>query len=93
MRRLVALSLAILGGVAVAFASRFWVLPLWSGGLFGIDALPAEGGLVRRWLQGTPFAPFELIVWLAGGVLLLSATEALTAWFAPPGSTDDIQEG
>lgn len=93
MWRLAALSLAILTGMAVVYASRFWVLPLWSGGLFGIDALPAEGGIVWRWLQGTPLAPAELIIWLAGGFLLLGAAEALAARLAPPGSPDDTRDG
>ena len=49
MRRLAALSLAILAGMAVVYASRFWVVPLWSGGLFGIDG-------IRR-LAATPKGP------------------------------------
>ncbi len=93
IRRALAVALTLLAGAALFYASRFWDFRLWSGGLFGIEALPAQGGLTARWLRGTPLAPYELLVWLVGGFLLLTALEALISRLAPPAPEDDGHEG
>ncbi len=64
MKRIVGLVIAFLAGLILLYLSRFWVFGLWSrDGLFGIKDLPPNGGLLARWLRGTDFAPFELLIW------------------------------
>ncbi|SLN10386.1 hypothetical protein ROJ8625_00208 [Roseivivax jejudonensis] len=93
IRHLPATTLTLLAGACIFYVSRFWTLRLWSGGLFGIEALPAQGGLTARWLRGTPLAPYELIIWLVGGVLMLTVLEALISRLWPPVPEDDSHEG
>ncbi|MEM9474162.1 MAG: hypothetical protein AAGA71_02635 [Pseudomonadota bacterium] len=76
-RKIVGWSLFVLLAVILLYVSRFWDFRFWSGGLFGIDMLRPQGGLVAQWLRGTPLAPYELLVWLVGGFLSLSAFEWL----------------
>ena len=76
-RKIVGFALFALAALVLFYISRFWDFRLWSGGLFGIDALRPQGGLVAQWLRGTPLAPYELVVWLVGGFLFLSALEWL----------------
>jgi hypothetical protein len=64
------------------YISRFWDFRLWSReGLWGIQALRPQGGLVAVWLRGTPFAPFELIIWAIGSVLFLTGLQSLKDLF------------
>lgn len=74
------LSLLIIACVALAlyYVSRFWDFRLWGReGLLGIEALRPQGGLVAVWLRGTPLAPYELMVWAIGSVLILSGVQKL----------------
>ncbi len=64
--------------LVIFYVSRFWDFRWWDRpGLFGLEALPPQGGLVGRWLRGTDFAAFELLIWGAGVVLVLSAVQWL----------------
>lgn len=73
MKRWLGLSIAVLAGMVFYYLSRFWGLSLWSrDGLFGLKQLSPNGGLLGRWLQGTPLAPFELLIWIAGVFLILT---------------------
>ena len=78
MRRLVSL-LVILGVALVLFyISRFWDFRLWGReGLFGIEMLRPQGGLLAVWLRGTPLAPYELLIWTVGSFLILTGLQLL----------------
>ena len=76
IRRIVWLLLIALVAVALYYVSRFWPFRLWGReGLFGLEALRPQGGLVAVWLRGTPLAAYELLVWAVGSVLLLSGLQ------------------
>lgn len=78
IRRIVLLAVTALLAAALFYVSRFWFLSLWPrSGLFGVDALRPQGGLVAQWLRGTDLAPFELLVWAILAFLVLSAAQAL----------------
>jgi len=67
------------------YLSRFWIFSLWPrGGLFGIEALRPQGGLLGRWLRGTDFAPFELLIWAVGVFLVLTVLQKLYDRLNPP---------
>lgn len=64
MKRFSGLSLAVVFALIALYLSRFWMFSLWgSEGLFGLKALSPAGGLLGRWLRGTDFLPFELLIW------------------------------
>ncbi|MEL6168673.1 MAG: hypothetical protein AAFR35_08270 [Pseudomonadota bacterium] len=64
------------------YASRYWPFRWWDRpGLFGLEELPPQGNLVRGWLRGTDFAPFELVVWAVLGFLLLSLIQGIVSRF------------
>lgn len=79
MIRHIALLLATSSLVFVAFyVSRFWNFRLWERpGLFGLSELPPQGGLVARWLRGSDFSPFELIIWALVVFLVLTLFQKL----------------
>ena len=80
-RRVVSLLIVAVLGAALYYISRFWDFQLWGReGLFGIEALPPQGGLVARWLRGTDFAPFELVIWAVGAFLILTLAQKLFNW-------------
>lgn len=73
MKRIILLILAALTGAILLYLSRFWIFDLWPrSGLFGVEDLRPQGGLLARWLRGTSFAPFELLIWATGGFLILT---------------------
>ena len=73
MNRIFGLTSALASGIILLYISRFWSFNLWSrDGLFGIKELPPTGGLLGRWLRGTDFAPFELLIWVAMVFLALT---------------------
>ena len=79
--------LIVTAGMAVVFfyLSRFWYLRLWGReGLFGQDALRPQGGLVGQWVRGTDFAPFELLIWVIGVFLVLTALQKIYDLFNRP---------
>ena len=64
MRHFFGLLLTFVAGLILLYLSRFWAFGFWSrDGLFGIKQLSPNGGLLARWLRGTDFAPFELLIW------------------------------
>lgn len=78
MRRVISLLIVTLVGVILFYISRFWTLSLWPrSGLFGIEQLPPQGGLLARWLRQTDFAPFELLIWVVAGFLILTYLQKL----------------
>lgn len=73
MKRIVSLVIVTLIGAILLYLSRFWIFDLWDRpGLFGLSELRPQGGLLARWLRGTDFAPFELLIWVIGGFLILT---------------------
>ena len=78
IRRLIWLVITAIVAIALLYISRFWVFDLWPRpGLFGLRELPPQGGLLARWLRGTPFAQFELLIWTCGVFLVLTWLENL----------------
>ena len=74
--RLSSLAVVLLLGLVLFYLSQFWPFRWWSNqGLFGIEAIRPQGDLVSRWLRGTPFAPYDLLVWAIGAILTLSAVQ------------------
>lgn len=83
MRRITGLLLTVLVALMLFYLSRFWDFRLWQGGLFGIDWLRPQGNLVARWLRGTPFASYDLLIWAVCSVLILTFLERGFARFWP----------
>lgn len=71
--------LAIVFAVIITYASRFWPWPgFWSTeGVFGVSWLHPNGEWVKRFLRGTVFARYDLLIWGGLAFLLLSIAEAL----------------
>ena len=73
MNRIASLTVAAVTGLMLLYISRFWPFSWWDrAGLFGIKELPPGGGLLQRWLRGTDFAPYELLIWFIGSFIVLS---------------------
>jgi hypothetical protein len=73
---------ALLLATLIAYASRYWVFDLWPReGLFGIQGLPPQGDLVRRFLGGTIWSPFDIVIWAIAAFLLLSFVQAVADRF------------
>jgi hypothetical protein len=78
IRRVLWLAVMTTVTAAVFYISRFWDFRLWPReGLFGVEALRPQGGLLARWLRGTELAPFELLIWVIGVFLLLTLLQRL----------------
>ncbi len=78
MKRTIWLSIITFVGVILLYLSRFWFLSLWPrSGLFGVEELRPQGGLLATWLRGTDFAPFELLIWAVGVFLVLTMMQKL----------------
>lgn len=78
LRRVVWTLVACALAVIAFYLSRFW-FPRWWGrdGLWGQEALVPQGGLVGRWLRGTEFAPFELLIWVLGVFVVLTVLQKI----------------
>ena len=84
IRHVLSLIAVALVGLALFYISRFWGFRLWgTGGLFGIDALRPQGGLLALWLRGTVLAPYELIIWAIGSLLTLTGLQKLLSALSP----------
>ncbi|MEM8572292.1 MAG: hypothetical protein AAGG56_15490 [Pseudomonadota bacterium] len=84
IRRSVSLLIVAFVALALFYVSRFWDFRLWGNeGLLGIEMLRPQGGLVAVWLRGTPLAPYELIVWAVGSVLILTGLQKLFDMLTP----------
>lgn len=97
MKRILLLATITMVAAVLLYLSRFWFLDLWPrAGLFGIQELRPGGGLLGRWLRGTQFAPFELLIWVCGGFLILTMIQNLISRLKPtppdPDSEDDAHE-
>jgi len=78
IRRALLLAITAALGVVFYYISRFWDFRLWGReGLFEIEALRPQGGLLARWLRGTDFAPFELMIWVVALFLALTVLQWL----------------
>jgi len=92
MKRPLLLILMLIVGIIVLYLSRFWIFDLWGReGLFGWRELRPGGGLLGRWLRGTPVAPFELLVWAIGVFLILTYLQRFIDFLTPASSEDDGQ--
>lgn len=84
MKRISLLILMAVLGIIMLYLSRFWFLDLWPrSGLFGWQELRPGGGLLGRWLRGTPFAPFELLIWATGVFLILTYLQKFIDFILP----------
>lgn len=82
MSRVISLIFTAIVGLLLLYVSRFWPFELWDRpGLFGWRELPPGGGVLQRWLRGTDFAPYDLILWFILSFLVLSALQAIFAKF------------
>lgn len=84
MKRIILLVLMAVLGIIMLYLSRFWIFDLWPrSGLFGWQELRPGGGLLGRWLRGTPFAPFELLIWITGVFLILTYLQKFIDFILP----------
>lgn len=91
MRRITLLLVTALVAIVLLYLSRFWIFDLWGRpGLFGIQELRPGGGLLGRWLRGTMAAPFELLIWVTGGFLILTWLQRLFDALSP--NKDDAHD-
>jgi len=85
MIRLIKLLCVSITGLLLLYVSRFWIFAWWERpGLFGLKQLPPQGGLLQRWLWGTDFAPYELLIWFMAGFLILTWLQKLFDWLSKP---------
>ena len=90
MKRPLLLILMLAVALVFFYLSRFWFLDLWGReGLFGWQELRPGGGLLARWLRGTPFAPFELLIWAVGVFLILTYLQKFVDLLGPKPPDDD----
>ncbi|MEM9432970.1 MAG: hypothetical protein AAGA12_03550 [Pseudomonadota bacterium] len=83
-RRVIMLLLMFVVACVMLYVSRFWFVELWSRpGLFGLRDLRPQGDLLSRWLRGTSFAPFELLIWACGAFLILTWLQKIVDFFNP----------
>lgn len=78
MVRIISLFSVVLLAFVFLYILRFWVFDLWGReGLFGVEYLRPGGDILRRKLRGTFLAPYDLLVWVCGGFLVLTLLEKL----------------
>ncbi|MCY4304041.1 MAG: hypothetical protein OXC62_04550 [Aestuariivita sp.] len=76
MKRVLAILIVCLVTILLLYISRFWPVELWSRRSFlGELGFRPNGGMLGHWLRGTPFAQFELLIWVVIGFLALSLIE------------------
>ena len=76
--RVFGVALAILLAAILLYVSRYWLFDLWSReGLFGVEYLRPNGDLMRAWLGGTIWQPFDIVIWAIFAFLLLSIVQAI----------------
>lgn len=93
MKRVVLLLIVAFVALVIWYLSRFWFLDLWPrSGLFGIEELRPGGGLLGRWVRGTQFAPFELLIWACGGFLALTLLQNIIDRLTKAPEEDDTHE-
>ncbi|WP_298970706.1 hypothetical protein [uncultured Roseobacter sp.] len=93
MRRVVMLLIAAVLAAIFFYLSRFWYLSLWDRpGLFGLEELRPQGGLVAQWVRGTNAAPFELLIWALGCFAVLSIVQKIYDFFTTPTDAGEPHE-
>ena len=93
IRRLISLLLVTILGAVLWYLSRFWDFQLWGReGLFGLEALRPQGGLLAHWLRGTQLAPFELLIWGMGVFLVLTLAQKLFDRSSSPPRNDTVTD-
>lgn len=89
MKRIFLLLFVAVVGTIMLYLSRFWFLDLWPRqGLFGWRELRPAGGLLDRWLRGTEFRPFELLIWACAVFLILTWLQKLVDFIFKPKTGD-----
>ncbi len=77
------IALAFIVGVtlAIIYVSRFWIwtAPWTNDGLFGFKDLSPYGDVLRRWLSGTWFRDFDIVIWGLAAIVLLCVLQWLRA--------------
>ncbi|MEL6747391.1 MAG: hypothetical protein AAFO79_06235 [Pseudomonadota bacterium] len=70
--------------LVLVYVSRFWIwqAPWDRQGLFGIRELSPAGDALRRSLRGTWGSEFDIVIWGAGAIVLLSLFAWLTSKIA-----------
>ena len=87
MRHIISLSIVAFISLILFYASRFWIFSWWDRpGLFELKQLPPQGGVLQRWLRGTDFSPYELIIWVIACFLILTFLEKIFDKFKKPDS-------
>jgi hypothetical protein len=78
---LLGIAIVVLLALVLLYLTRFWVFTDWWGneGLWGFKDLSRHGDFLTRQLRGTPWQPFSLLLWLAGGFLALSLLQTVAA--------------
>ena len=98
IRHLFKLLIILAIGAALFYVSRFWNFSLWGReGLFGIAELRPQGDLLDRWigqldreLRGFPaLRPFELLIWVVGGFLILTWVQKIFDFLTPTEPRDE----
>ncbi|MGB0507713.1 MAG: hypothetical protein ACPGGK_16120 [Pikeienuella sp.] len=76
-KRIIGLVLALIIAMVMLYISRFWPFDWWGReGLFGWDALRPGGDILRRdWLRGTMLRPYDLLIWVGAGYLILTLAQ------------------
>jgi hypothetical protein len=90
IRRVAFLSVTALVAAVFYYLSRFYDFRLWGGdGLLGFESLRPQGGLLARWLRGTDFAPFELLIWVIAIFVTLTLLQKLFDALTPKDDDHD----
>lgn len=78
---LVGLATVVVTTAFFVYISRFWIwtAPWGNDGLFGLKSFSPYGDALRRWLSGTWFRDFDLIIWGCAAIALLSALQWLAS--------------
>ena len=78
---LIGLGFVVCAVAAIIYVSRFWIwtAPWSNAGLFGLKDLSPHGDVLRRLLSGTWFRDFDIIIWGAAAIVVLSALQWLRA--------------
>ncbi|WP_299503058.1 hypothetical protein [uncultured Roseobacter sp.] len=93
MRRVIMLLIVAVLAAIFFYLSRFWYLSLWDRpGLFGLEELRPQGGLVGQWVRGTDAAPFELLIWALGCFAVLSIAQKIYDLFTTPTDAGEPHE-
>lgn len=78
MRYFLAIILVVVVSVVLLYLSMFWPFEFWARRSFlGEMGLRPGGDMIGFWLRGTPFAQFDLLIWIVGSFLSLTVTEKL----------------